>query len=93
MEVEISIENHKFEPAVIKIPEGKKIRLIVHNKDKTVEEFESFDLKREKIIPGGSSIKIILARLKPGEYRFFGEFHEETAQGRIIVEPQVQETD
>ena len=84
-ETDIYIEGHKFSPEEVKVPAGRKIRLIVHNKDETVEEFESIDLKREKIIPGNSSTHIILAPLKPGEYTFFGEFHQDTAKGVIIA--------
>lgn len=85
IEVELYLKDHQFSPNVIELPPNKKIIIILHNQDPTIEEFESIDLKREKIVLGNSSIKIILAPLKPGEYRFFGEFHEETAQGKIIV--------
>jgi plastocyanin len=83
-EVEIIIKDHKFIPEAIEVPAGKKVKLIVHNQDETVEEFESTDLKREKIIPGNSKVKIVLAPLKPGEYKFFGDFYPETAQGTIV---------
>lgn len=82
---EIAIKNHRFVPDVIEAPAGRKIKLIVHNQDKTIEEFESHDLKREKIVPGGRKINVILAPLKPGKYHFFGEFHEETANGYLII--------
>lgn len=85
LEIDLYIKDHKFDPEVILVPDGVKIRLIVHNLDSTIEEFESIDLKREKIIPANSKAIIILAPLKIGEYKFFGEFHEDTAQGRIIV--------
>jgi len=85
MEFELIIKDHKFEPDVLEVPANTKIILIIDNQDKTIEEFDSPDLKREKIIPGGSSVKVILAPLKPGEYKFSGEFHEETAKGKIIV--------
>ena len=84
-EVEIKIKNHVFEPSEIEIPSGHKLKLIVHNMDDTIEEFESFDLKREKIVPPGGKIKIILAPLMPGKYEFFGEFHQETAKGFLNV--------
>lgn len=84
-EVQINIKNHTFEPDIIEVPSGTKLRVTVHNMDSTIEEFESFDLKREKIIPGGSKARIILAPLKPGEYHFIGEFHEETAKGKFVV--------
>ena len=57
-----------------------------HNKSyATVEEFESFDLKREKIIPAKGKVIVIVGPLSSGEYSFFGEFHQETAQGKLIV--------
>ena len=88
LEINIIIKNHQFIPDKIEIPSNRKIKLIVHNQDSTIEEFESHDLKREKIIPANSKKRIVLAPLKPGEYKFFGEFHEETAQGILIVKDQ-----
>ncbi len=85
LEIVTIIKDHKFSPDIITIPSGKKIRLIVHNKDNTVEEFESHDLHREKIIMPNDSVNIILAPLAPGKYDFFGDFHQETAQGSLIV--------
>lgn len=84
-EFKLKIKDHKFEPAELIIPRDKKVKLIVKNEDSTVEEFESFDLKREKIVPAGKEIKISIGPLKPGTYKFFGEFHEKTAQGIINV--------
>lgn len=85
IEVDLFIKDHKFDPEILELPAGKKIRITVHNQDATIEEFESIDLKREKIILGNSKAIIILAPLKAGEYKFFGDFHEETAQGKIII--------
>ncbi|HJK87229.1 MAG TPA: cupredoxin domain-containing protein [Candidatus Megaira endosymbiont of Nemacystus decipiens] len=82
---DIHIKNHEFSPSNIELPSGKKIRITIYNDDPTIEEFESFDLKREKIIIGKSKTIIVLAPLKPGIYKFFGEFHEETAQGKIVA--------
>ena len=83
--VDIYIKDHKFSPSVIELPQGRKIIITVHNQDLTIEEFESIELKREKIVLGNSETKIILAPLKPGEYKFFGDFHQDTAQGKIII--------
>ncbi len=84
--VEIAIENHKFEPAEIKVPKNTKLKLVVHNKDATIEEFESLDFNREKIVPPGKKIHIILPPLKVGRYNFYGEFHQDTAKGVLVVE-------
>ena len=85
IEAHLVIKNHQFQPKILELPAGKKIRLTIYNQDDTIEEFESIALKREKIILANSYARIILAPLKQGEYKFFGEFHEDTAQGKIIV--------
>jgi len=82
---QISIKNHRFEPAKLTVPAGKKIKLLVKNLDATPEEFESYTLNREKIIRGKSSAIIYIGPLKPGSYKYFGEFNQSTAQGVIVA--------
>lgn len=79
------IKEHRFQPAELIIPAGKKIKLLIENKDATPEEFESHSLNREKVIAGNSTATIYIGPLKPGSYPFFGEFNEATAQGTILV--------
>ena len=85
VKIDLHIKDHKFTPEVVELPADKKVNITVYNDDPTIEEFESLDLKREKIVLGNSSIKIVLGPLAPGEYKFFGDFHQESAQGKIIV--------
>ncbi len=82
---EIIIKDHRFKPAKLTVPAGKKIRLRVWNQDPTPEEFESYTLNREKIIRGNSKAVIFIGPLKPGRYEYFGEFNQKTAQGVIIA--------
>jgi len=84
--VELVIRNHRFEPAELRIPANVKVKVLVKNLDPTPEEFESYELKREKIIPGGASVPLFIGPLAPGSYPFFGEFNQATAQGRVVVE-------
>lgn len=84
-EYKITIKDHKFSPDVVEIPADTKVKLVVKNEDKTPEEFESHDFNREKVIPGGATANIFVGPLKAGEYKFFGEFNEKTAQGKIVV--------
>ena len=84
-EYEIIIKNHQFIPQNLDVPANKKIKLTVCNQDNEVEEFESFDLRREKIVPANDCVKINLGSLEPGEYKIFGDFHSSTAFGSIIV--------
>jgi plastocyanin len=81
----LTIKEHRFEPTELEVPAGQKFKLIVKNEDPTPEEFESRSLKREKIIPGKSQATVSIGPLDPGTYDFFGEFHEESAKGRIIA--------
>ena len=80
------IKNHRFEPAELKVAANQRVRLTVHNQDATPEEFESHDLNREKVIPGGGKAVIFIGPLKPGRYAFVGEFNEATAKGAVIAE-------
>lgn len=82
---EIVIKNHKFEPATLEVPAGKKVKLIVKNQDPTPEEFESYELNREKVIAGNAQAIIFIGPLEPGTYPFFGEFNQATAQGKIVA--------
>ena len=84
-EFHLVIQDHKFVPAEIAVPAGKKIKLIVENRDATPEEFESKSLHREKVIAGKSSATILIGPLKPGSYPFVGEYNEKTAKGVIVA--------
>ncbi len=81
----VQIKNHKFIPETIAIKADKSFKLIIENLDNTLEEFESDDLKKEKLVGAGKKITINIQALKAGEYKFYGDFHQKTAQGKIIV--------
>jgi len=84
-EFELEIRDHLFHPARLEVPANTKIKLRVHNRDATPEEFESYELNREKVILGGRSAVIFIGPLEPGTYPFFGEFNPNTAQGEVIA--------
>ena len=83
--VEIEIRDHLFFPPVVEIPADTKVKLVVKNLDPTPEEFESYELNREKVISGNSQAVIFIGPLPAGEYPFFGEFNPKTAQGKVLV--------
>lgn len=85
-EFKLVIKDHRFQPAELNVPAGQKIRLVVENHDATPEEFESYSLNREKIVPGNGKIIVMVGPLKPGKYEFFGEFNMDTAQGVLIAQ-------
>jgi hypothetical protein len=83
--IQLVIKDHLFYPSELLVPANKKIKLIVDNQDSTPEEFESYELNREKVILGNSKAVIFIGPLAPGEYPFFGEFNMATAQGKLIA--------
>ncbi|RDV05481.1 cupredoxin domain-containing protein [Undibacter mobilis] len=85
-EFTLTIKDHKFSPAELKVPANKRVTITVINSDPTPEEFESESLKVEKIIAGNAKATVRIGPLKPGRYGFFGEFHEDTAKGVVIAE-------
>ena len=66
--IEIEIKDHLFYPSEIVIPADTKIKLLITNLDPTPEEFESYELNREKVISGNSKTVIFIGPLPPGEY-------------------------
>ena len=64
-EIALSIKDHRFEPAELRVPSGQRLKLVIHNQDGTPEEFESHALNREKLIPAGAKAAIFVGPLEP----------------------------
>ncbi|MGE5649859.1 cupredoxin domain-containing protein [Noviherbaspirillum sp. UKPF54] len=79
------IRDGRFVPETIEVPANTKFKLQIRNEGPGAEEFESIELRKEKVLAPGASSFLIFQPLKPGAYKFFGEFHPQTAQGRFIV--------
>ena len=81
----LTIQDHVFNPRETVIPANTKVRLIIRNADKSAEEFDSQQLRREKVIAASSEATLYVGPLPPGAYEFVGEFHPDTAKGRLIA--------
>ena len=81
----LEFRQHRFVPDHIEVPAGVKFRLEVKNTDDTEDEFESVELNREKLVAPGETITVFLGPLTPGTYKFFGDFHQDTAQGVMVA--------
>ena len=79
------IVNHQFVPTDVEIPAGQRIKLVVINEDDSAEEFEGEDFKAEKIVKGKSQITLMVGPFQPRGIPLVGEFHEDTAKGKLIV--------
>ena len=87
---ELHIKDHLFQPSVLYVPAGEKMKLLVLNQDPSPEEFESFSLNREKVILGNGKATLFIGPLQPGQYHFFGEYNPDSAQGVLIALPKAQ---
>jgi hypothetical protein len=73
----IEMRDGVIEPTRIEVPANTRFKLEITNTGKTPVEFESNELKREKVLAAGSSSSIVFRRVEPGEYPFFDDFHPE----------------
>jgi plastocyanin len=86
--IALTLKNHQFTPAAFEVPAGEKVRIVLTNQDPATEEFDSHDLRVEQLVTPNGRTSFSIGPLKPGAYSFMGEFHPQTAQGRVsAVEP------
>jgi plastocyanin len=82
--VKLDMADGTLTPARIEVPAGKRIRIEVRNSGKGAAEFESVELRKEKVLAPGASSVVVIAPQTPGEYKFFDDFHQ-SARGVIVV--------
>jgi hypothetical protein len=81
----LTIKDHRFTPDRVTAPAGERFQIEVANQDPTPSEFESGDLRVEKIVVGGGRISVMVGPLKPGTYSFFDDYHPDTATGTLTA--------
>ena len=83
--VVLTLKNHRYEPAAINVPAGRKIHVHLINQDGAMEEFDSNDLRVEEDVTPHGATDFTVGPLKPGTYAFMGEAHPATATGRFTA--------
>ena len=83
--VTLTLKNHQFAPSEVSVAAGERFRIEVENQDSTPAEFESADLRVEKIVVPGGKIAVMAGPLKPGIYKFFDDYHPDTATGTMTA--------
>ena len=81
----LTLKDHTFTPTELTVPANERFRIELENKDAIPAEFESSDLRVEKIVVGGGKISVLAVPLKPGVYKFFDDYHPDTAKGTITA--------
>ena len=82
--VSITIRDRQFVPAEITVPAGAKVQLQIRNEQTTAAEFESHQMRREKVIPPGGTVSLYIGPLNPGRYEFFDDFNPKN-RGVVVV--------
>ncbi|MHB8345931.1 MAG: cupredoxin domain-containing protein [Acidiferrobacterales bacterium] len=85
--ISLTIKNQRFTPEQIQVPAHTKVEILVKNEDRFPAEFESADLSREVVVPGGSTVSVFVGPLSPGRYNFFNDFNH-AAKGWVVSTPQ-----
>jgi len=80
----LEMNDGKLNPTRIEVPAGQRIKIEVHNIGKGAAEFESIQLRKEKVLAPGADSFVVIAPLDKGEYKFFDDFHQ-SAQGVIVA--------
>jgi heme/copper-type cytochrome/quinol oxidase subunit 2 len=80
----LSIRDDQFVPSELEVPAGQKIELHVTNQRASASEFESADLRREKIVPAGEQVTVYVGPLRPGTYEFFDDFNPKN-RGHLVA--------
>lgn len=84
----IEFTDGRIVPPVLEVPSGTRFKLELRNTGADPVEFESVELRKEKVLGPGVTSFIVIRRLDPGEYRFFDDFHPGTAPATLIAREQ-----
>ena len=82
----IELRDGRITPSRIEVPAHTRIKLILHNTGTTPVEFESRDLRKEKVLGPGVETFLVIRNLAPGTYRFFDDFHPEGENAVLVAQ-------
>jgi hypothetical protein len=75
----------KMEPLRLEVPANTRFRLELHNNGAAPAEFESTELRKEKVIAPNSTTILVFKTLDPGEYKFFDDFHPDAPPAVLVA--------
>lgn len=81
----IEFKDGAISPSVIEVPAGTRFKLDLRNTGLSPVEFESVELRKEKVLGPGATSFIVIRNLDPGEYRFFDDFHLDMPPATLVA--------
>lgn len=81
----IEFRDGAITPARVEVPANTRFKLELHNRGASPVEFESVELRKEKVLGPGVTSFIVIKRLAPGEYSFFDDFHLDMPPATLVA--------
>jgi hypothetical protein len=81
----IEIKDGVITPKQTEVPANKDFKLEIANTGSVPAEFESKQLRQEKVLAPGKTVTITIRGVDAGEYQFVDEFHENDAAGQGVI--------
>ncbi|VFU08957.1 Cupredoxin-like domain-containing protein [Methylocella tundrae] len=81
----LEFHDGKVAPLRVEVPANTRFKLELRNTGDTPAEFESAELRKEKVLAPNSTSILVFRTLDPGEYQFFDDFHPDAPKAVIIA--------
>lgn len=81
----VEMKDGVITPLRIEVPADKPFKIELHNTGTTPAEFESIELRKEKVVAPGAVSFVVIKRVSPGEYKFFDDFHPTAPQVTVVA--------
>jgi uncharacterized protein (DUF58 family) len=81
----IEFQDGKVVPQRLEVPANRRFQLNLVNSGDTPAEFESNELRKEKVLAPKSASLLVFRTLDPGEYSFFDDFHPDAPKAVLIA--------
>ena len=72
-------------PQRLEVPANRQFQLHLINAGETPAEFESNELRKEKVLAPKSTSILVFRTLDPGEYAFFDDFHPDAPKAVLVA--------
>ena len=86
MTYELTLKGKVFSPSELKVPAGQAFVIRLKNENAAPAEFESKDMKFEKVVAGHSQILTRVKALPGGTFEFYDEYRQDEARGTVVSE-------
>jgi hypothetical protein len=72
-------------PQRLEVPANQRFQLQLINAGDTPAEFESSELRKEKVLAPKTTSILVFRTLDPGEYPFFDDFHPDAPKAVLVA--------